>query len=202
MTTGERSDPVLIWGAGAVGGTIGADLARAGHPVVLVDVVAEHVTAIDERGLTIEGPIEQFTQHIPAFTPDRLRGRFRRTLLCVKAQHTAVAAAAMRPFLADDGYIVSAQNGLNERVIADIVGRERTIGAFVNFGADYLGPGRILYGGRGAVVLGEIDRRMTPRLAALHEMLLEFEFGAITTDNIWGYLWGSSPMARCCSRRR
>ena len=56
-TLTDDSDPILIWGAGAVGGTIGAHLARAGHPVVLVDVVADHVAAIHERGLTIEGPI-------------------------------------------------------------------------------------------------------------------------------------------------
>ena len=190
MTAGEGSDAILIWGAGAIGGTIGAYLARAGHPVVLVDVVAEHVAAINERGLTIEGPIEEFTQRAPSFTPEQLQGRYRRTLLCVKAHHTPVAAAAMRPFLAEDGYVVSAQNGLNERVIAELVGRERTIGAFVNFGADYLGPGHVFHGGRGAVVLGEIDGRMTPRLAALHQTLLDFEPAAITTDNIWGYLWG------------
>ena len=190
MTAGEDSDPILIWGAGAVGGTMGAYLARAGQPVVLVDVVAEHVAAITDRGLAIEGPIEEFTQRITSFTPDQLQGRYRRTLLCVKAQHTAVAATALRPFLAEDGYVVSAQNGLNERVIAEIVGRERTIGAFVNFGADYLDPGRILHGGHGAVVVGELDGRITPRLVALHETLLEFEPRAITTDNIWGYLWG------------
>jgi 2-dehydropantoate 2-reductase len=183
-------DALLIWGAGAIGGTLGAYLARAGQPVVLVDIVAEHVAAVRERGLAIEGPIDAFTQRADAVTPDELRGRYRRAVLCVKAQDTAVAAAALRPFLADDGYVVSAQNGLNERVIADVVGRERTIGAFVNFGADYLGPGRVLYGGRGAVVLGEIDGRMTPRLAALHRTLRDFEPAAVTTDNIWGYLWG------------
>jgi 2-dehydropantoate 2-reductase len=106
MTAGEDAGPILIWGAGAVGGTIGACLARAGHPVVLVDVVAEHVAAIAERGLTLEGPLGGFTQRLPAATPDQLDGTYRRSLLCVKAQHTAAAAAAMRPFLADDGYVV------------------------------------------------------------------------------------------------
>ena len=43
-------------------------------------------------------------------------------------------------------------------------GAERTVGAFVNFGADYLEPGVIHYGGRGAVVVGEIDGRITPRV--------------------------------------
>ena len=182
--------PILIWGAGAVGGTIGACLARAGHPVVLVVVVAEHVAAIAERGLGLEGPLGGFTQRLPAATPDQVQGTYRRSLLCVKAQHTAAAAAAMRPFVADDGYVVSAQNGLNERVIAGIVGPARTIGAFVNFGADYLGPGRVVYGGRGAVVVGELDGRSTPRLAALHRTLRDFEPAAVATDNIWGYLWG------------
>ena len=38
------------------------------------------------------------------------------------------------------GCVVSAQNGLNEPIIAEAVGVERTIGCFVNFGADYMGP--------------------------------------------------------------
>jgi 2-dehydropantoate 2-reductase len=182
--------PILIWGAGAIGGTIGAYLKRAGHDIVFVDVVPEHVAAINGPGLKIEGPVEEFTVTAPAFTVDRLSGRFGRVLLCVKAQHTEGAAQALLPFLAEDGYVVSAQNGLNELTIAKIVGAKRTIGAFVNFGADYLDPGRILYGGHGAVVLGELDGVMTPRLAALHKIMRDFEPAAIVTDNIWGYLWG------------
>jgi 2-dehydropantoate 2-reductase len=182
--------PILIWGAGAIGGTIGAYLKRAGRDIVFVDVVPEHVAAIAGPGLRIEGPVEEFAVSAPAFTPDRLTGRFDRILLCVKAQHTEGASRALLSFLGEDGYVVSAQNGLNELTIARIVGARRTIGAFVNFGADYLDPGRILYGGHGAVVLGEIDGAMTPRLAALHRVMRDFEPDSIVTDNIWGYLWG------------
>jgi 2-dehydropantoate 2-reductase len=185
-----NEDTILIWGAGAIGGTIGAYLKRAGHDVVFVDIVPEHVAAIGGTGLRIEGPVETFTVTASAVTPDRLTGRFTRVLLCVKAQHTEGAARALKPFLAEDGYVVSAQNGLNELTIAGIVGRERTIGAFVNFGADYLEPGRILYGGHGAVVLGELDGKTTPRLTALHRLIKDFEPKAIVTHNIWGYLWG------------
>jgi 2-dehydropantoate 2-reductase len=86
--------------------------------------------------------------------------------------------------------VVSAQNGLNELVIAGIVGRERTVGCFVNFGADYLEPGVVMYGGRGAVVLGELDGTVTPRLERLHALFRAFdEPDAIVTRNIWGYLW-------------
>jgi 2-dehydropantoate 2-reductase len=64
------------------------------------------------------------------------------------------------------------------------------MGCFVNFGADYLEPGLIQYAGRGAVVLGEIDGRVTPRIGELHRAFRDFDDGAIVTTNIWGYLWG------------
>lgn len=181
---------ILIWGAGAIGGVIGAYLARAGHASTFVDRDADHVAAINARGLSISGPIDQFAVHAPAFTPDDLQGEFRHVLLCVKAQDTEAAALALAPHLATDGWVLSAQNGLNELVLARIIGAARTIGAFVNFGADYLEPGLITYSGRGAVVVGELDGEITPRLETLHKLLLNFEPNAITTTNIWGFLWG------------
>ncbi len=181
---------VLIWGAGAIGGTLGAYFARAGHDVTLVDVVAEHVDRVSHKGLDITGPIETFSVKVPAFTPAELAGAWGCVLLCTKAQHTEEALDALLPHLTEDGYVVSVQNGLNERVIAEAIGEARVVGAFVNFGADYEGPGVIHYGGRGAVVLGELNGQDTPRLSELHDLFLTFDEGAITTPNIWGYLWG------------
>jgi 2-dehydropantoate 2-reductase len=183
-------EKILIWGAGAIGGTVGAYLKRAGHEVVFVDVVAEHVAAIRSSGLRITGPVAEFSVQAPAFLPAEVTEKFSRVFLCVKAHHTEEACRALLPHLADDGYVLSLQNGLCERIIADIAGPARTVGAFVNFGADWHGPGEIMYGNRGAVVLGEIDGRMTERLAALHRVMLEFDAAAITTNNIFGYLWG------------
>lgn len=185
-------EPVVIWGAGAIGGTIGAYLRRAGREVLFVDQVAEHVAAINAEGMRIEGPVADFAVSARAVTPDGMQGRHRLILLAVKAHHTKVATQSLAPFLAEDGAVVSCQNGLNELVIAEILGRPRTIGAFVNFGADYQAPGRILYGNRGAVVVGELDGGRTPRIAALHALLREFEPDAVLTDNIFGYLWGKA----------
>ena len=183
-------DTLLIWGAGAIGGTIGAYLARAGHDVLLVDSAADHVAAMQAGGLAIEGPIETFDVPVPAVTPDAVEGEFDRILLAVKAHHTEAATRQLRRHLAPGGYVASFQNGLNEMVIGDIVGPANVVGAFVNFGADYLAPGRILYGGRGACVVGEVDGAMTDRVAALRDQLVTFEPDAIATDDIMGYLWG------------
>lgn len=183
------TDPVVIWGSGAIGGTIGAYLARAGHEILMVDVEVDHVARMQADGLTIEGPVDAFTVPVRAALPEGLEGRFRRILLAVKSQHTKAALATLKRHLAEDGYVVSVQNGLSEADIAGEIGAHRTIGCFINFGADYEGPGRILYGGRGPFVLGELDGAMTDRLHALHAVIRDFEPDAQLTNNVLGYLW-------------
>lgn len=190
MAGGALTDPVLIWGAGAIGGTLGAYWARAGVDVLLVDTARDHVDACRTTGLAIEGPIEAFSVPVQAVTPEELTGRFGRIVLAVKAHHTAEALRALAPHLAEEGYVLSAQNGLNELLIGETLGEGRTMGCFVNFGADWIAPGRILYGNRGAVVVGEIDGRVTDRARAMHDLLRVFEPEAELTDDIWGYLWG------------
>lgn len=180
----------LIWGAGAIGGTLGAHLARAGHDITLVDVVEEHVAAIRRSGLRITGPIAEFSIRLPAHTPGTLAGAWDHVILATKAHHTEGATRALLPHLADDGCVISAQNGLNELAIAEIVGPARTVGAFVNFGADYLEPGVVHYGGRGAVVVGEIDGRISVRATAVRDAWRALDERALVTSNVWGYLWG------------
>jgi 2-dehydropantoate 2-reductase len=175
----------VVVGAGAIGGTVGAQMLRAGHDVLLCDADRAHVDAINRDGLRIEGPVEQFTVAAKAVMPDELPERLEAVLLAVKAQHTASALEAILPRLAPDGFVVSLQNGVNEPVIASIVGETRTVGAFVNFGADYLDPGRIFLGGRGALYVGELDGARTPRL---EQLLIDLP-AAKETGNILGFLW-------------
>lgn len=181
---------ILVWGGGAIGGTLAAYWARAGLDVTLVDIEPGHVAACKSDGLAIEGPVDAFSQPIRALLPQAVSGHWPVIVLAVKAQATEAALAQLTPFLAEDGFVLSAQNGLNEIAIAAGVGADRTMGCFVNFGADWLGPGRILYGNRGAVVVGEIDGKPRPRTQDMHRILKIFEPNAVLTDNIWGYLWG------------
>ena len=188
-------DPVVFWGAGAIGGTIAAYLSRAGVPVLLVDVVKEHVEACRTAGLRIEGKIGNFTRRLAAATPDELKGAYSRIVLAVKAQATASALDSLLAHLKPEGFILSAQNGLNELEIARRAGAARTMGCFVNFGADWLGPGRILYGGRGELYVGEIDGAVRERTREMHALLRHFEPEAVLTENIWGVLWAKLAYA-------
>jgi ketopantoate reductase len=81
------------------------------------------------------------------------------------------------------------QNGLEETKIAARVGPDRTIGAFLTFGAFYERPGRVVYSGPGTLRVGELDGRLTPRVEALARALSDFH-PALATPNIHGLLWG------------
>jgi 2-dehydropantoate 2-reductase len=184
-----RNTPITIVGAGAIGGTVGAFLTDAGYDVTLVDIVPEHVQAMNERGLRITGLRGDRTFPVKAVVADDLRGPLGVTFLCVKGHFTEPAMQQIGPLLAPDGYILSLQNGLNEEIIARHVGAERTVGAFVHFGADYIEPGLIQLGNEQTIHPGELDGTITPRLRAIQTTLSHVMPVELTT-NIWGYLWG------------
>jgi 2-dehydropantoate 2-reductase len=179
---------VTIYGAGAIGGITGAALARAGHDVLLVDSSVPHVEAINADGLTVERDGTATTVRVPAVTPAALGRDLDLVMLAVKSHHTAAALRDLAPRIAAGGTVVSLQNGLGEEQIAEAIGASRTVGCLVNWAADWLAPGRILHGGHGAFVLGELDGRVTPRVRDLARMLSAVEDTPVT-DNIWGYKW-------------
>jgi 2-dehydropantoate 2-reductase len=181
----HRGVQYVVVGAGAIGGTVGARLVRDGHDVLFCDADSNHVEAINRSGLAIEGPVEQITVRARAVLPDDLPESLGAVLLAVKAHHTQSALESVAPRLAGDGFVVSLQNGINEPLVANAVGTERTVGGFVNFGADYVAPGRIFLGGKGAFFVGEIDGRVSARVEQLARDIQD----ADVTDVILGYLW-------------
>lgn len=185
---------VTVVGAGAIGGTTGVLLHQAGHDVTLVDRDAAHVAAINRDGFRLSGILD-VRERVPAVQADDLPGLAARqgplgmVVLAVKAMDTEAAAEAIRPHLAADGFIVSYQNGLNEERIAAIVGPERTVGAFIHFGADLLKPGHVALSNRVPTYISELDGRETPRIRQVAEVLSAVT-PVVITDNLEGYLWG------------
>ncbi len=177
---------LTIIGAGAIGGTIGAHLIRDGHDILLCDADPAHVAAINERGLTITGPVENFTVPARAVLPDDLPASLPRAAIAVKSHHTAAAAELLRGRLDPDGYVVSFQNGLTAGILTAVVGPERLLVSFVNFGADWLEPGLIIQGNVGTFRVGEPGGGISERVRELAEALPY----AQATGNIMGFLWG------------
>lgn len=178
---------ITIIGSGAIGGTLGAHMIRAGHDITLCDADEAHVAAIRERGLVIEGPVNEFTVAARAVTPDGLPDRIEHAIVAVKSPHTRAAAELLRGRLTAGGYVLTVQNGLTADTLIDVVGRDRVISSFVNFGADVMAPGRIMQGNVATFRVGELDGgRVTPRVLDLVAALPYAE----ATDNVLGFLWG------------
>src|SRR5262249_25113616 len=123
--------PIIVYGAGAIGGITGAALARAGHDVLLVDNAPPHVEAINAVGLAVERDGAVATTPLRAVTPTGLGRGLELVLLAVKSQHTGDALRELAPRMAPNGAIVSLQNGLSEEAIARAVGPDRTVGCLV-----------------------------------------------------------------------
>lgn len=108
----------IIFGAGAVGGVIGAQLHKAGEKVVLVARGA-HLDALRTTGMQYETPREKTTLHIPAVGhPGELAwGSDDVVILTMKTQHTVAALADLAAAAGDAVPVVCCQNGIsNERI--------------------------------------------------------------------------------------
>jgi 2-dehydropantoate 2-reductase len=177
----------VVVGAGAIGAIIGAALIETGHTVRFIDANREHVEAVRRGGLRLSG-YRVTKVDAPIATPEEADWPLLHVLLAVKSPHTLDALRPLAHRLAPDGFVVSLQNGLEEYRIADLVGAERTIGAFLTFGGHYKSPGEVVFGGPGAFRIGEIDGARTSRLAMLQQVFSALQPVEVT-DNIFGFLW-------------
>ena len=185
---------ITIIGAGAIGGTTGAYLTQAGYDVTLVDNVLEHVRTMNDHGLLVTGCRGDNLFKVKAITPDEMKAPLEMVILAVKAHFTEAALAPAVPLLARDGFVVSMQNGLNEEIIAGMVGPERTVGCFIQFGADYIEPGHVQLAYNFPIWVGEIDGKIRDRTRRVAQ-ILGHVMETVVTDNLWGYIWAKMCLA-------
>ncbi|MCC6532343.1 MAG: ketopantoate reductase family protein [Burkholderiales bacterium] len=179
---------IAIWGSGAIGGAVGAAMAAAGEDVLMVDVVPEHVEAMNRHGLVVKSAAGELRAAVRAALPREVRGSFDFVFLAVKSQFTGDALDAIVPHLGPGSAVVSLQNGVNEPRIAQRIGAQRTIGCLVDFSADYLAAGEILRARAGNLFIGELDGALSPRLDAVRR-LLEHSTRTHVCANILGFVW-------------
>lgn len=129
-----------IYGAGSLGTILGAFINKAGVPVELINRNKAHVEALRTKGAQVTGTIE-FCQPVKAYTPDEMSGTYDIIFLMTKQQHNKEVVAMLKDYLAEDGVLVTFQNGLPELQIAEILGEERVLGCTVAWGATMQGSG-------------------------------------------------------------
>jgi 2-dehydropantoate 2-reductase len=177
---------IIIIGAGAVGGVIAGYLSHVGQEITLVCKHRQIVETINNHGLRIEGIRDNLITYPQSIIEiSQVSEKPDIVLIATKAYHVETVAETILPYLKDDSLVVSLQNGICEDRLAAIVGKNRTIGCVVEWGATLLGPGRMELTSLGRFIIGELNGQITHRLFVLRS-ILEKVFPVEITDNIYG----------------
>lgn len=192
-----RPARVAIVGAGAVGSTLGAYASRAGHLVTLVDGWADHLRAINGRGLEVRGPRGSFIAHprTATFSAEQLDNVAADVVFIAgkTVQNEELHAAAQRVRGAQ-GMVASTQNGLNEDLLTELFGCGRVVGVVTELSAQLVGPGRVLESRRdGEFVVGdptgEVPVAACRRVAEIMSSCCPIRISDNIVGVIWAKLW-------------
>jgi len=181
---------IALVGAGAMGTIIGALIAKAGEDIELVDVNEPHVRALNERGARIVGHMD-LTVPVRAVTPDGMEGLYDLVIYLVKTVHDDKALPEILPHIGEESMVLTLQNGVPEEKVASVVGRERTLGGAIGWGATFIGPGvsELTYAPEEMTYdIGEMDGSMTERVREV-KRVLDHAGSAEITDNLVGTRW-------------
>ncbi len=185
---------ITIIGGGAVGGIIGAYLVKAGLNVTVVDQWVEHVEAM-RKGLIVDGCRGEFKTPLHAVLPAELEGPLDVVFLATKLGQTLKSLEAVVPLLEANSVVVTLQNGINEDIIAEMIGPQRTMGCVVGWGATSVKPGHLTQTSQGVFVLGSL----APEGGDIYEIqgILTHINECFITANIYGIRW-LKLLGNCC----
>jgi 2-dehydropantoate 2-reductase len=206
---------ICIFGAGAIGGYIGAKLARAGAEVSLV-ARGPHLAAMQKNGLTLIEGDETFTVPVRASDDPAALGVQDYLVITLKAHSVPAAVPAMQPLIGENTTVVSGVNGvpwwyfhgldgpLADTRLASVdpggaqwdgLGPERVLGCVVYPAAEVAEPGVIRHVEGNRFSLGEPDGSKSARALRLAEALtaagLKAPVRPRIRDEIWVKLWGN-----------
>ena len=182
---------VAIVGTGAMGSIYAGLMAEGGHEVWGIDVWQEHVDAMRERGLRVEGASGDRVVRLHATTDPAEVGPCDLVVLATKAAGVASAARALSPLLRADTPILTIQNGLGaaERLSEHCAANNILIGVAGGFGASMRGPGHVHHNGMELIRLGEMNGGITPRLQQVAEIWRGSGFNVKCFEDIQQLVW-------------
>ena len=183
----------VIMGAGAMGGLFGGLLALAGEEAWLVGNRKDEIDAICSAGLRFEEKGELRIIPIHATSDVISVGKADLVIFFVKTYDTEVAVSDALVLEKEDTIFLTLQNGLgNEEIMCRKIDQKKVILGVTGQGATLVGLGHIRHAGWGKTVIGELDHRITDRVARIAHMFcgagIETEVSSNIHDHVWGKL--------------
>ncbi len=184
---------IAVFGAGGIGGYLGAKLAQAGDEVALI-ARGPHLSAIQAHGLFVDSPTGDFHM-TPSIATDRPEdvGVVDAVLLGVKAWDVRAAAEAIRPMVGATTGVLTLQNGVEAPTeVAEVLGKEHVIVGVAIIRCFIAAPGRLRHVGSvdPNLTLGEIDNRLSARVEHIRAALAKVNVSVNVPENLQTWLWG------------
>ena len=181
---------VVVVGAGAMGGSFGGLLARAGHAVQLIDTWSEHVDAVRANGLKVDGAAGDVAEPIGISAVAGPADWAELAIVFVDGNNTRAGAETAKTVLADDGYAITCQNGVgNLEILQEVLGPDRVLGGSSMCSAMMVGPGHSRLTHLGPTTIGETGATTSARAEALAQALSVAGLPTDVTENIIGKIW-------------
>jgi len=182
---------IAVVGTGAMGSIYAGLLADAGHEVWAVDRWQEHVDAIRQRGLRVEGASGDRVVRVRATTDAGEVGEAELVVIATKAMNVEAASESARVLVGPGTLVLSIQNSLaGPDLAASIVGEQRVaVGVAGGFGASIVEPGHVHHHGLELIRLGERKGPATPRIEAISEVWRAAGFNVQTYDDVDRLIW-------------
>lgn len=178
-------------GAGSLGTIIGALISKNGGDITLITANKAHVDALNQKGATVIGKLQLQDIPVKAITPEQMDGIYDIVILLVKQTCNSVALDQLLPHLSADSVVCTLQNGIPEKSVAAVVGKNRTVGGVVGWGATYQKPGVSELTSDVSAMrfeIGEIDGQKTERIEQIAN-ILNLTGTCVIVDNLMGLRW-------------
>jgi 2-dehydropantoate 2-reductase len=184
---------IAIFGVGAMGSVYAGLMAEAGHEIWAVDIWQDHVDAINQSGLRVEGASgDRVVQGIKATTNAQDVSDCDLYVLATKASGVGPAAKMIAPLMGPESMVITIQNGLGagERIAQYMTTDRVLLGVADGFGASMKGPGHVHHNAMNLIRVGEMNGGMTERLERITRVWQEAGFNAKAFEDIDQLIWG------------
>lgn len=183
---------IAVIGVGAMGSVYAALLAEAGNDVWAIDTWADHLDAIRQNGLRVEGASgDRTVTNVHAVSDVEEAGECDLYIIATKAAGVEAAARSIARVMGSTSLVLTIQNGLGsgERIAQFMPTGNVLLGVADGFGASMKGPGHAHHNAMKLIRLGEMNGGLTERLAQVEQVWQSAGFNAKAFEDINQLIW-------------
>lgn len=189
ISSSQNHMKITIIGSGAMASMLGAKLNPLGK-VILVGHWPEQVASLQQGSLLVEEANDRYLVKLHITNNPAGLARADLVLILVKSHQTAAAAQMAGPLVADQGLVLTLQNGLgNKEALTAVLGPNKVAAGITSAGAAMVAPGHVRIAGSGQTFLA-LNTGQASRLEKVADLFQQAGLPTALTENPDRLIWG------------